>query len=622
MTADAPTQTHAFQAETRQLLKLMIHSLYSNKEIFLRELISNASDACDKLRFLALKDPALAGDTAELSVELAIDKDARTLTIRDNGIGMSRQEVIDNLGTIARSGTKAFMESLSGDQKKDAQLIGQFGVGFYSAFIVADRVSVTTRRAGETEAVHWTSDGQGEYTLEPAEKAERGTEIVLHLRADDDEFLEPLRIETLVRKYSDHIGLPILLDGKTINQASALWTRPKADLKDEEYQQFYQHIAHDWEPPLAWAHHKVEGTLEYTSLLFIPQRAPFDLWDREQARGVQLYVKRVFIMDASEAMLPNYLRFVRGVVDSDDLPLNVSRELLQGNRTAEKLKSALTKRVLDLLDELAREKPDDYRRFFTTFGAVLKEGIVEDAANRERIAKLLRFASTGNDKPEVSLADYLARKPEEQKSIYFLSAETLSAARGSPHLEGFRKKGYEVLLLTDRIDEWVVSHLTEFEGVKLVSVAAAGEDVESVVETADKARHEGEFKDVLPRLETLLKDRVASVRLTGRLIESPACLVAGDAGLSRRLEALLRQSGQAMPASKPVFELNPEHPLVQRLKTTPDDAAFADLAELLHGQAVLAEGGQLDDPAGFVKRLNHLVLQGLGGEGGRILLEG
>jgi molecular chaperone HtpG len=622
MTADAPTQTHAFQAETRQLLKLMIHSLYSNKEIFLRELISNASDACDKLRFLALKDPALAGDTAELSVELAIDKDARTLTIRDNGIGMSRQEVIDNLGTIARSGTKAFMESLSGDQKKDAQLIGQFGVGFYSAFIVADRVSVTTRRAGETEAVHWTSDGQGEYTLEPAEKAERGTEIVLHLRADDDEFLEPLRIETLVRKYSDHIGLPILLDGKTINQASALWTRPKADLKDEEYQQFYQHIAHDWEPPLAWAHHKVEGTLEYTSLLFIPQRAPFDLWDREQARGVQLYVKRVFILDRAAELLPPYLRFVRGLVDTADLPLNVSRELLQGNRTAEKLKSALTKRVLDLLDELAREKPDDYRRFFTTFGAVLKEGIVEDAANRERIAKLLRFASTGNDKPEVSLADYLARKPEEQKSIYFLSAETLSAARGSPHLEGFRKKGYEVLLLTDRIDEWVVSHLTEFEGVKLVSVAAAGEDVESVVETADKARHEGEFKDVLPRLETLLKDRVASVRLTGRLIESPACLVAGDAGLSRRLEALLRQSGQAMPASKPVFELNPEHPLVQRLKTTPDDAAFADLAELLHGQAVLAEGGQLDDPAGFVKRLNHLVLQGLGGEGGRILLEG
>lgn len=620
MTADAPTQTHAFQAETRQLLKLMVHSLYSNKEIFLRELISNASDACDKLRFLALKDPALAGDTAELKVELALDKEARTLTVRDNGIGMSRQEVIDNLGTIARSGTKAFMESLSGDQKKDAQLIGQFGVGFYSAFIVADRVSVTTRRAGETEAVRWTSDGQGEYTLEPAEKAGRGTEIVLHLRPDEDEFLEPLRIETLVRKYSDHIGLPIILDGKTINQASALWTRPKADLKDEDYRQFYQHIAHDWEPPLAWAHHKVEGTLEYTSLLFIPQRAPFDLWDREQARGVQLYVKRVFILDRAAELLPPYLRFVRGLVDTADLPLNVSRELLQGNRTAEKLKSALTKRVLDLLDELAREKPEDYQRFFTTFGAVLKEGIVEDTANRERIAKLLRFASTATGKPEVSLADYLARKPEDQKAIYYLSAETLSAARGSPHLEGFRKKGFEVLLLTDRIDEWVVSHLTEFEGVKLVSVAAAGKDVESVVETADKARHEGEFKDVLPRLETLLKDRVASVRLTGRLTESPACLVAADAGLSRRLEALLRQSGQAMPASKPVLELNPEHPLVQRLKTTAEDAAFADLAELLHGQAVLAEGGQLDDPAGFVKRLNQLVLQGLGGESGRILL--
>lgn len=616
------TQTHAFQAETRQLLKLMIHSLYSNKEIFLRELISNASDACDKLRFLALKDPALVGEATELKVELALDKEARTLTLRDNGIGMSRQEVIDNLGTIARSGTKSFMESLSGDQKKDAQLIGQFGVGFYSAFIVADRVTVTTRRAGESEAVCWASDGQGEYTLEPAEKAERGTEIVLHLRPEEEEFLEPLRIETLVRKYSDHIGLPILLDGKTLNQASALWTRPKADLKDEDYQQFYQHIAHDWEPPLAWAHHKVEGTLEYTSLLFIPQRAPFDLWDREQARGVQLYVKRVFILDRAAELLPSYLRFVRGLVDTADLPLNVSRELLQGNRTAEKLKSALTKRALDLLDELATNRPDDYALCYAAFGAVLKEGIVEDPANRERIAKLLRFASTRTDSPEVSLADYLGRKPEDQKAIYFHTAETLSAARGSPHLEGFRKKGYEVLLLTDRIDEWVVNHLTEFEGVKLVSVAAAGEEVESVVETADKARHEGEFKDVLPRLETLLKDRIASVRLTGRLTESPACLVAADAGLSRRLEALLRQSGQAMPASKPVFELNPEHPLVQRLKSTEDEAAFGDLAELLHGQAVLAEGGQLDDPAGFVKRLNHLVLQGLGGESGRILLEG
>lgn len=625
MTAATAAQTHSFQAETRQLLKLMIHSLYSNKEIFLRELISNASDACDKLRFLALGDTSI-GEVGELAIDIAIDRDARTLTLRDNGIGMSQQEVIDNLGTIARSGTRHFMESLSGDQKKDAQLIGQFGVGFYAAFIVADRVDVVTRRAGSEAAVRWSSAGEGEFTVETADRVERGTEIVLHLREDEDEFLEPMRIEGIVRKYSDHIGLPIRLDNKTINQARALWTRPKAELKDEDYQQFYQHIAHDWEAPLAWAHHKVEGNLEYTSLLYLPKRAPFDLWDREQARGVQLYVKRVFIMDRAAELLPSYLRFVRGLIDTADLPLNVSRELLQGNRTADKLKSALTKRALDLIEELATQRADDYAGFWKTFGAVLKEGVVEDHGNRDRVATLLRFASTkAPEATSVSLRDYVGRMSEDQTAIYYLTAETLATARNSPHLEGFRKQGFEVLLLTDRIDEWVVSHLTEFEGKKLVSVAAAGADVESVIETADKARQDADFADTLPRLQKQLDGRVEAARLSGRLTESPACLVAVENGMSRRLEALLRQSGDTMaagmPKQLPVLELNPDHPLVQRLRDTPDDDAFAELAELLFGQAVLAEGGQLDDPAGFVKRLNQLILNGVGGAAaGRIVV--
>ena len=601
--------THAFQAETRQLLKLMIHSLYSNKEIFLRELISNASDACDKRRFLALADATLMPEGTTLKVSLTVDKAARTITLQDNGIGMSETEVVENLGTIARSGTRRFMESLSGDQKQDAQLIGQFGVGFYAAFIVADTVTVVTRRADASSAVRWVSDGQGEFSVEAAEMAEAGTRITLHLREDEDEFLEPARLEGIVRKYSDHIGLPIELDGKTINQARALWTRPKSELSDEDYQQFYQHIAHDWEPPLSWAHHKVEGTLEYTSLLYLPKRAPFDLWDREQARGVQLYVKRVFILDRAAELLPPYLRFVRGLVDTADLPLNVSREILQGNRVAEKLKSALTKRVLDMLDELVANRPEDYATFWSAFGTVLKEGIVEDANNRDRLARLLRFASTTQpDGATVSLADYLQRMPEGQKSIYFLTAETAAAARNSPHLEGFRKQGFEVLLLTDRIDEWVINHLTTFEDKSLVSVAAAAADVESVIETADKARHEGEYQATLSRLEKVLEGRVASARLSGRLTESPACLVAPENALSRRMEALLRQSGESLPATLPILELNPEHPLVARLRETPGDDAFGDLAELLLGQAVLAEGAQLEDPAGFVRRLNRLLL--------------
>jgi len=626
MSADADVnnapQTHSFQAETRQLLKLMIHSMYSNKEIFLRELISNASDACEKLRFLALQSPDQVGEVADLKVTLQIDKDARTLTIADNGVGMNEQDVRDNLGTIARSGTRQFLTQLSGDQKKDSQLIGQFGVGFYSAFIVADRVEVLTRKAGEEVAVRWVSDGEGEFTVVAAEKGERGTEITLHLREDEAEFLEASRIEHIVRRYSDHIGLPIDLDGKTLNQARALWTRPKSELSDEDYQQFYQHIAHDWEAPAVWAHHKVEGSLEYTSLLFIPKRAPMDLWDRDQARGLQLYVKRVFILDRAAELLPSYLRFVRGLVDSADLPLNVSREILQGNRTAEKLKSALTKRVLDLLDDMAKNRPDDYAEFWKAFGAVLKEGIVEDQANQARLSGLLRFASTtSGESQSVALADYVSRMPAEQASIYFHSADSLAAARHSPHLEGFRKKGFEVLLLTDRVDEWVTAHMAEFEGRKLVSVAAAASDVEGVIETADKAKLDGDFAETLPKLQKALEGRIESARLSSRLTESPSCLVAANHGVSRRLEAMLRQAGESVPTSLPILEINAVHPLVERLKGCADEQDFADLAELLLGQAVLTEGGQLADPAQFVKSLNSLLLgrAGQGGESGLIL---
>ncbi len=602
-----------FQAEVRQLLQLMIHSLYSNREIFLRELISNASDACDKLRFLAIDQPELLGGDA-LSIELIADAAAGTLTIKDNGVGMSREEVIDNLGTIARSGTKRFVESMSGDQKKDSQLIGQFGVGFYSAFIVADRVTVLSKRAGEGEAVRWDSDGQGEFAVEPSFKLDRGTEVILHLREDAREFLEDYRLRAIVRRYSDHIALPIRLqkdkgEAETLNQARAFWTRPKSELKDEDYQQFYQHIAHDVDKPLAWAHHKVEGTLEYTSLLYIPARAAFDLWDREQGRGVQLYVKRVFIMDKAAELLPPYLRFVRGLVDTADLPLNVSREILQGNRTVDKIRAALVKRVLDLLEDLAEKRPEDYAGFWASFGAVFKEGLVEDAGNRERIAKLCRFHSTAQaDKPEVSLDAYLARMAADQDKIYFLTADTLPAARSSPHLEGFRAKNVEVLLLTDRIDEWVVGHLTEYQGKSLESVARASKDLDSKIETPEKARLEGEYRDVLERAAQQLGERVESVRLSARLTESPSCLVAAEHGLSRRLEEMLKRAGEQLPASRPILELNGSHPLVERLKNLGDAAAFGDLVELLYGQAVLAEGGKLEDPAGFIKRLNALLL--------------
>ncbi len=616
-TTATPPQVKEFQSETKQVLRLVIHSLYSHREIFLRELISNASDACEKLRFEALANPSLMGSDT-LAVTLIPDSAAGTLIIKDNGIGMSREEVIDNLGTIARSGTKRFLEGLSGDSAKDAQLIGQFGVGFYSAFIVADRVTVLSKRT-DSEAIRWDSAGEGTYEIQSADKADRGTEVILHLRDEDKEFLEVPRLKQLVRKYSDHLSVPILLktqDGEeTLNQAKAFWTRPKAELKDEDYQAFYKHLTHDSEPARAWEHNKVEGNLEYTSLLYLPKHAPFDLHDREQrGGGVQLYVKRVFIMDKAAELLPPWLRFMRGLVDTDDLPLNVSRELLQNNRTVEKIKAALVRRTLDLLEELAADKPAEYAEFWKTFGAVLKEGVIEDPAQKARVAKLLRFHSTAaaGDAAEVTLADYLSRMKPDQKSIYYLTADSLTAARNSPHLEGFRARGLEVLLLTDRIDEWVAGHLHEFEGKPLVSVASAGADIASAIETPDKAAAESAYKETLDRLGKALLGKIASARVSSRLTESPAVLVAGEFGLSLRMNRILKQAGQSNPfATLPILELNPKHPLVERLKTTEEEAAFADLAHVLYDQAMLAEGGELEDPAKFVQRVNKLIVEGL-----------
>jgi molecular chaperone HtpG len=605
-----------FQAETKQVLRLVIHSLYSHKEIFLRELVSNASDACEKLRFEAIAKPDLLGSDS-LSIILTPDSAAGTLSIKDNGIGMSQDEVIDNLGTIARSGTKKFLETLSGDSAKDAQLIGQFGVGFYSAFIVADKVTVLTKRSDAT-GVRWESDGEGQYQVEASDKADRGTEVILHLREEDKEFLEASRLRTLVRKYSDHLSTPILLnaDGKeeTVNQAKAFWTRPKSELKDEDYQSFYKHISHDSEDARIWAHNKVEGNVEYTSLLYLPKRAPFDLYERDQKGGIQLYVKRVFIMDKAAELLPPYLRFMRGLVDSSDLPLNVSRELLQNNRTVEKIKSALVKRSLDMLEDLAANKPEEYADFWKTFGGVLKEGIIEDSANRIRIAKLLRFNSTAEsgDAPTVTLEAYVSRMKAEQKAIYYLTADSLAAARNSPHLEGFRSKGMEVLLLTDRIDEWVAAHLHEFEGKTLANVATSAADVESAIETPDKAAAEATFKDTLERLGKSLLGKIAGAQVSARLTDSPAVLVAGEFGMSLRMGRILKQAGQNNPfATLPILEVNPKHPLIERLKDTTDDAAFADLAHVLYDQAMLAEGGELDDPAIFVRRVNRLIVEGL-----------
>jgi molecular chaperone HtpG len=613
MSQTATRETLGFQAEVKQLLKLMIHSLYSNKEIFLRELISNASDAADKLRFEALADNSLYGPDPDLRIRVSVDKDARTITIADNGIGMSRDEVIANIGTIARSGTREFLDKLTGDQKKDANLIGQFGVGFYSSFIVADKVTLTTRRAGlppET-GVRWESDGGGEYSLEQVERAERGTEIVLHLREAEDDLLEPWKVKSIVRKYSDHISLPILFTGEEapINQASALWARPKAEVTEEQYKEFYAHVAHDPEPPLAWAHGRVEGRQEYTLLLYIPARAPFDMWDRHQRRGVKLYVRRVFIMEDAEHLMPGYLRFVRGVIDSNDLPLNVSREILQESKDVESIRAGATRRILALLEELAGNQKEKFATFWKEFGRVMKEGVGEDHANRERVAKLLRFASTNADTTDetVSLADYVSRMKPGQDKIYYVTAESFAAARSSPHLEVFRKKGIEVLLMHDRVDEWLVGNLPEFDGRQLASVARGGLDLGDETEKKEAEEKGKEFGDLTAKIKTALGTRVKDVRVTMRLTESPACLVADESDIGGNLARILKAAGQKAPESAPILEINPSHPIVLRLKH--EAKRFDDWAALLFEQALLAEGGELEDPAAFVKRLNGLLLE-------------
>jgi molecular chaperone HtpG len=635
MTVDTHKETLGFETEVKQLLHLMIHSLYSNKEIFLRELVSNASDACDKLRFEALSDDALYEGDQELKIHLEFDKEAKTVTLRDNGIGMSRDEVIENLGTIARSGTRAFLESLDGDQARDANLIGQFGVGFYSSFIVADKVVVTTRRAGLTaeHGVRWESAGEGDYTLENVERADHGTEIVLHLRDGEEEFADGWRLRSIIRKYSDHITLPILMEKEaapaadeekesdetvlpeleTVNKASALWTRAKSEITDEEYTEFYKHVGHDWEEPLAWSHNRVEGKLEYTSLLYVPKRAPFDLWDRERTHGIKLYVKRVFIMDDAEHLMPNYLRFVRGVIDSSDLPLNVSREILQHNKVTDAMRSGSVKKVLGLLEGIANNEPEKYATFWKEFGRVIKEGPGEDFANREQIAKLLRFATTHNDTAEqnVSLADYVSRMKEGQEAIYFITADTFAAAKNSPHLEIFRKKGIEVILMHERVDEWLGSALTEFDGKPLKSVTKGELDLGSLEDEEEKKKQEESakgFEELLNKVQESLGDKVKEVRITHRLTNSPACLVTGEHEMSANLERILKSVGQDAPGVKPILELNPEHPLVTKLNGAAGER-FDDLASILFDQALLAEGGTLDDPASFVGKLNKMLLE-------------
>ena len=622
-------QTHSFQAEVKQLLHLVTHSLYSNKEIFLRELISNASDACDKLRFEALDNSALYEDAPNLDVRILVDKTQRTLTIRDNGIGMSAQEAIDHLGTIAKSGTKDFMGRLSGDQQKDAQLIGQFGVGFYSGYIVADRITVESRRAGlkAEEGVRWSSEGTGDFEVEAINKPARGTDIILHLREGEDEYLTAWKLRSIIGKYSDHISLPILMqkeewdkdkgeyvirdEWETVNKAAALWTRSKSDITPEQYNEFYKQISHDTQDPLAYTHNRVEGRSEYTQLLYVPAKAPYDLWNRDKRGGLKLYVKRVFIMDDAEALLPSYLRFVRGVVDSADLPLNVSREILQESRDVKAIREGCTKRVLSMLEDLANNedqaKCDQYAAFWDEFGAVLKEGMGEDFANRERLAKLFRFASTHADKG-VSLADYVSRMKEGQDAIYVITADSLAAAKNSPQLEIFKKKGIEVLLLTDRVDEWLLSHLYEFEGHSLQSVAKGAVDLGKLQDEAEKKEAEQaaeSFKPVLDRLKSVLEARAKEVRVTTRLVDSPACLVVDEHDVSAHLARLLKQAGQEAPNAKPILEVNPAHPLVKKLDTT---ERFDDLAHILFDQAVLAEGGNLEDPAAYVRRVNSILV--------------
>jgi molecular chaperone HtpG len=624
--AQNPAQTMGFQAEVKQLLKLMIHSLYSHKEIFLRELISNASDALDKLRFAALAQPDLLAGGSELAITIDADAQARTITITDNGLGMSREEAIEHLGTIAKSGTAEFLASMTGDQKQDAQLIGQFGVGFYSSFIVADRVDVYSRRAGLEPAagVHWQSSGDGEFSVATVDLPERGTRIVLHLKEGEQDFADGYRIRALVRKYSDHIAFPVRMHAQkgekdapaeyeTVNHAQALWTRPRSEVKDEEYKEFYRHITHDFSDPLAWSHGKVEGTKEYTSLLYVPGRAPYDLWHREAARGLKLYVRRVFIMDDAEQFLPLYLRFVKGVVDSADLSLNISREMLQQDAAIDSMRTGLARRVLDLLAKLAKDEPEKYASFWKEFGTVLKEGPGEDHANRERIAKLLRFSSTHADKQEqdVSLEDYVARMKPEQKEIYFVIADSFAAAKSSPHLEVLRSKGLEVLLLSDRVDEWLADHLREFDGKQLRNVARGELDIGAIQSDEEKQQQETLSKEhsaLVERMKKSLQDRVSDVRVTSRLADSPAVLVLGAHDLGAQMRRILEAAGQKTPTTKPTLEINVRHPLLARIEATGEDATFDDLSMLLFEQATLADGGQLAEPAAFVQRLNRLLL--------------
>ncbi len=620
-------ETLGFQAEVKQLLQLMIHSLYSNKEIFLRELVSNASDACDKLRFEALNNTGLYGDDSELKIRIAYDKAARTLTISDNGIGLSREEAVTHLGTIAKSGTREFFAALTGDQAKDANLIGQFGVGFYSSFIVADKVTVITRRAGmeASQAVKWESAGEGDFSVEPAEKSGRGTDVILHLREGEDDFLNGWKLKSIIRKYSDHITLPIVMkkeewkdseqvitdEDETVNQANALWARPKSDITEEQYKEFYKHVAHDFDDPLAWTHARVEGKQEYTQLLYVPARAPFDLWDRNARHGIKLYVRRVFIMDDAEQLMPLYLRFIRGVVDSSDLPLNVSREILQESKDIESIRNGCARKVLAMLEDLAENDKEKYAKFWEAFGNVLKEGVGEDFANKEKIAKLLRFASTAGEgeAQTVSLDDYIGRMKEGQEKIYYVTAETFNAAKNSPHLEIFKKKGIEVLLLSDRVDEWVVGNLTEYASKSLQSVAKGGLDLGKLEDEAEKKEAEkaaDDFKELLDKVKKSLGERIKDVRVTHRLTDSPSCLVADEHDVSGNLARILKAAGQKAPNAQPILEINPSHPAVQRLKY--EEARFDDWAALLFEQALLAEGGHLDDPAGFVKRINDLML--------------
>ncbi|MCF6252430.1 MAG: molecular chaperone HtpG [Methylococcaceae bacterium] len=639
MTVEAKKETLGFQTEVKHLLHLMIHSLYSNKEIFLRELISNGSDAADKLRFEALSNDGLYEGNSELAIRIDFDKDERTITVSDTGIGMSREEVQEHIGTIAKSGTKQFFEKLTGDEAKDSELIGQFGVGFYSAFIVADKVTLTTRKAGETEAVRWESAGEGDYTLETVEKASRGTEVVLHLKEGEDEFLDGYRLRSIVKKFSDHISLPIIMDrdvpaetdeeGKetaparvedeTVNSASALWTKSKDEISEEDYNEFYKHVGHDFQDPLTHVHSKVEGTNEYTLLLYVPARAPFDMWDRDAKHGVKLYIRKVFITDDAEQLMPRYLRFVRGVIDSDSLPLNVSREILQQSKQISTIKAGAVKKVLGLLKTMAKDT-ETYEKFWSEFGNVIKEGVIEDLKNKDAIAKLLRFSSTHTDKEkqDVSLADYVARMKEGQEKIYYVTADSFSAAKNSPHLEVFRKKGIEVILMADRVDEWLVSNLNEFDGKQLQSVAKGELDLDKLDTEEEKKEQEETNKDfeaILKQMKEVLGDKVSEVRITNRLTDSPACLVTGDNDMSLNMERIMKEAGQSMNmmgmgGAKPIFEINPAHALVTSIKNEQDDDRFADITQILFDQAILSEGGQLDDPTAFVHKLNGL-LQGL-----------